>query len=183
MKKNDFDFRPTTHEEVFKVISDLDATKATGPDLIPTKIVKLWKSIFLIPIFNIFNDIIKTKIFPSVAKLANIIPIFKKDNALFDKNYRPVSILSCFSKIFERLMSLQISTFLDKILHERIAAYRSGHSCESVLIRLAEDWKKALDDGRHISVILMDLSKAFDCMPHSLLIAKLQALWYGSSGC
>jgi len=177
--KCNFEFRSTTPNEMASVLSKLDATKATGPDLIPTKIVKYCKDIFLIPLCNIFNSIIRSRIFPSIAKLANIIPIFKKEDALFDKNYRPVSILSCFSKVFERLLSLQLSTFLNSILHERIAAFRRGHSCEAVLTRLVEDWKRALDDGRSISVIMMDLSKAFDCMPHSLLIAKLQAYGMG----
>ena len=92
------------------------------------------------------------------------------------KNYRPVSILPSMSKVLEKIILHQISHFLRKILDPRIAAYRHGYSCQDVLLKLIDDWKRALEKRRHVGAVLMDLSKAFDCLPHQqLLVAKLKA--------
>ena len=74
-------------------------------------------------------------------------------------------------------MLLQLTPFKE-ILHPRIAAYRHGYSCQSVLLRLVEDWKHSLERGHFTGAILMDHSKAFDCLPHQLIVAKLRA--YGA---
>ena len=113
--------------------------------------------------------------FPSKAKVAAVLPFFKKDDRLNKKNYRPISILSTISKIFERILKDQIMEYMDNILSPYVSAYRKNYSTQHVLIRLVEEWRKALDDGNLVGTILMDLSKAFDCIPHNLLIAKLQA--------
>ena len=122
---------------------------------------------------------VDTSTFPQGAKYAEVVPVFKKDNNLIMKNYRPVSILPALSKILEKIVHEQLQTFLNQILHPRIAAYRRGYSCEHVLIELVEQWKQGLDSNKHAGAIMMDLSKAFDCLPHPLTIAKLHT--YGMS--
>ena len=102
----------------------------------------------------------------------------QKNDNLNIMNYRPVSILSSMSKVLEKLILRQMNPFLRKILDPRIVAYRQGYSCQDVLIRLAEDWKRVLENRKHVGAVLMDLSKAFDCLPHQLLVAKLRA--YGA---
>ena len=103
----------------------------------------------------------------------------KKKDPLNKENYRPVSILQTISKIFERSMHDQLSSFMDNHFNPFLAAFRKGFGCQSTLLRLLEDWRKALDNHESAAAILMDLSKAFDCLPHGLLIAKLRA--YGLS--
>ena len=76
-------------------------------------------------------------------------------------------------------MHNQISTFMDEYFNPFLAAFRKGFGCQSILLRLLEDWRKAFDNHECVAAILMDLSKAFDCLPHGLLIAKLRA--YGLS--
>ena len=70
-------------------------------------------------------------------------------------------------------------TFFDKVFHPSLSAFRSGYGCQIALLKIIEDWKKALDENKFVAAILMDLSKAFDCLPHKLLINKLDA--YGVS--
>ena len=94
---------------------------------------------------------------------------------IVERNYRPVSILNAFSKIFEKILKEQLSPFLDKTLSIFIAAYRTAYSTQHVLIKLIEEWKSKLDNNFIAGSVLMDLSKAFDCIPHDLIIAKLHA--------
>ena len=95
---------------------------------------------------RIINQSIKENTFPTLLKLAAILPFYKKDDRSDKKNYRPVSILSAFSKIFGKIFQNQISKYIDDKLSMYISAYRKGHSTQHVLIRMIEDWKKSLDD-------------------------------------
>ena len=126
------------------------------------------------PINILVNKSIESSIFPENLKAAQVSPLFKKNNSLDKGNYRPVSVLPCISKIYDQLMD-----FLDKHFHPLLSAFRPGFGCQTALLKIIEDWKKALDDNKFFAAILMDLSKAFDCLPHNLLLLKLEA--YGSS--
>ena len=83
-------------------------------------------------------------------------------------------MLNGFSKVCERYFLNSLSNHIEKILSTFIAAYRKTYSSSHVLIRLIENWKKHLDNKKIVGTVLMDLSKAFDCIPHYLLIAKLR---------
>ena len=97
----------------------------------------------------------------------------KKDS--FDKtNYRPVSVLNVFSKVSERFILNQLTSYFKNILSDFLSAYRKQDCCQHVLLRVIETWRKCLDENKIVSVILMDLSKAFDCLPHDLLMVKLE---------
>ena len=100
----------------------------------------------------------------------------KKENALERKNHRSVSILSSSSKVLEKLLEMQLADgFLPKIYNDCLSAFRAGFSCQHVLIHLCDTWRDALENGLLSGVLLLDLSKAFDCLPHSLITAKLHA--------
>ena len=72
-------------------------------------------------------------------------------------------------------MSTQLGDYFSSIFHPFLSAFRSGYSCQSTLIAFVEDWKRALDENKYVGAILMDLSKAFDCPPHNIIIEKLRA--------
>jgi hypothetical protein len=106
-------------------------------------------------------------------------PIFKKNDALDKSNYRPVSLLTVISKIFEGIYCDQMMSYYNDILCEELSAYRKKHSCESVMLKCVENVKLSLDANEVVGCVSTDLSKAFDAIPHALLVAKLSS--YGLS--
>ena len=117
---------------------------------------------------------------PDAAKIASVRPFYKKKCRNTIENYRPVLILNTFSKIYERYFPDSLIPYINKCLSEFVAAYRKSYSSTHVLIRLVENWKKELHNKKYVGAMLTDLSKAFECISHELLIAKKDA--YGFSG-
>ena len=109
--------------------------------------------------------------------MADVTPLHKKGRKDLKENYRPVSILPVFSKVFERSMFEYF--FFDNFLSKEQCGFRKGYSTQQCLLALLEKWKRAVDSGQMFGALLTDLSKAFDCLDHELLIAKLNA--YGFS--
>lgn len=179
MSDEELNFHPVTDEFVNKQINKLNIKKATGCDQISPKIIKFAQPIITNPIKNLINKSIDTSIFPDNLKAAQVTPLYKKNNALEKSNYRPVSVLPCISKFYERAIHDQLMEYLEKHFHPLLSAFRPGFGCQTALLKIIEDWKKALDDNKFVAAILMDLSKAFDCLPHDLLLTKLEA--YGLS--
>ena len=133
------------------------------------------KTVISKPLTSLINKAINTQTFPEQLKSAEVSPIYKKEDSLKRGNYRPVSILTSISKIYESILHEQMIPWIESTLSEYTSAFRPGHSCQYVLIRLIETWKEALDNGKYVGTVLMDLSKAFDSLPHDLLIAKIIA--------
>ena len=109
---------------------------------------------------NIINRAIKVNHFSEDAKTALVRPLHKKNDRDKIQNYRPVSILNGFSKVYEKYLLNSLSNHIEKILSNLIAAYRKTYSSSHVLIRLIENWKKHLDNKKIVGTALMDLSKA-----------------------
>ncbi len=112
-------------------------------------------------------------------KKAEISPIFKKKDDMIKGNYRPISILAVFSKVFETIIAEQLMEYFKSIFNEKLCAYRTKYGTEHVIIKLIESWKFALDENKYAGTVLMDLSKAYACVPYGHLIAKMHA--YGLS--
>ena len=123
----------------------------------------------------------KSEKFPSSLKTADVTPLPKDKEKDNKKKYRPISLTPILSKVFEKDMYEQISDYVEKFLSPYLFGYRKGHSTEQCLLTMIEMWKKALDERKVAGAVLTDLSKAFDCLPHDLLIAKLHAYGFEKS--
>ena len=125
-------------------------------------------SVYLSTIYNVSK---KDLIFPETLKYADVVPIYKKEERTKIENYRSASLLPIVSKLFEREMYNQILAYINKYLSPYLFGFRKGHSTEKCVNVMMERWKKALDKNKHVGEVLTDLSKAFDCINHQLLIA------------
>ena len=170
-----FSFQPVSIEEAKDIIKTLNTKKACPDGDIPVKLIKMNEDIFSRLIFQNFNQSLINGDFPHCLKQAEVIPVFKKEEKLDKSNYRPVSILPVISKIYERLMYDQMYKYFDQIFSKFQCGFRKGFSTQNCLLYMIENWKESLDQGGHYGALLTDLSKAFDCIMHDLLITKLQA--------
>ena len=179
---NTFFLRPATYKETSDIILHLDLNKSIGPNSLPTFIVKLCTEFFSIYLTKILNISFTTGIFPDLCKLAKVIPIFKKDDPLDCVNYRPISLLPVFSKIFEKIIFSRMYEFLElnKLIYNPQFGFRANHSTNHALISMIESIKSFLDSGDCVAGIFIDLEKAFDTVNHQILCNKLN--YYGFRG-
>ena len=176
-----FKFRNTTAEKMYRRILALNAKKATPEDDVSVEVLKCVADIIDGTLADIVNENINANTFPSSLKIQNVTALHKGDDRTLKKNYRGVSILYILSKLFEREMNEQISEYMENYLSDYLFGYRAGYGTQYCLITMVEMWRKALDEGKVAGAILTDLSKAFDCISHELLIAKLHAYGFDKS--
>ena len=180
--KSHFSFKNVQKEEILKELNNLNINKATQNNDILTKIIKENCSIFGDFIFSNLNCCINTSSYPSLLKRADITPVHKKDSKSEKNNCRPVSILSNISKVYERIMFKQMSEFFESSFFSKYqCGFRKGFSAQHCLVSMLEKWKSATDNKKSFGALLTDLSKAFDCLSHELLIAKLNAYGFNMS--
>ena len=176
MDTSSFSTDEVTPDKVSSIIKSLDANKASGADKIPMKLIILASDFLSKPVSKALNNCITSCSFPENAKVATVVPVDKKtDDKYVICNYRPVSLLNGFSKIYEIHLKNHLVSSMNQHISNLVSAYRKNHNSQHVLIRLLEEWRKCLDNNYVVSGVLMDLSKAFDCVPQDILIAKLEA--------
>ena len=173
--KSNFNFIEVDQKQIEKEILKLDVNKASQSSDIPIKVLKENSDIFSNFLCNNFNSSIKLSTFPEILKHADITPLYKKGKKDIKGNYRPVSILPNLSKIFEKCIFEQISQFFENIFSKYQCGFWKGFSTQQCLLAMLKKWKRSVDNSKMFGVLLTDLSKAFDCLDHELLIAKLNA--------
>ena len=127
----------------------MDSRKATGCDGIQPKLLKLAAHELTPSMTHMANNIIINSSFPHNMKLAEICPVFKKDNNMNKSKYRNVSILPVTSKIMEKVINKQYQDYFNNILVSQVSAYRQGYSTQTLLLSAVESWKHALDTKIH----------------------------------
>ena len=170
-----FSFSEVNVSSTKRLLKNTVIRKATGYDLIPPKILKLNAETIAYPLTCLINDMFRTSTFPSMLKCAEIGPLHKKQSMLDKANFRPLSVLTAISKIFEKNIDIQIKTHSELVFSHLLSAYRKQFSTQHVLIQVTENIRKCLDNKNKCGLVLMDLSKAFDALPHDFIVAKLCA--------
>jgi hypothetical protein len=133
-------------------------------------------------LYHVIKQSIAQRCFPTTWKIGKVSCLHKKGKSSDCHNYRPITLLSVASKVLERVILSQINNHIDSnnLMSNHQWGFRSGRSTESILLHIVEKWNKALDEGKIIGVLFIDFKKAFDSVPHGLLMKKLQAM--GISG-
>lgn len=171
-----------SQNELIIEISKLSTSSAPGHDEFQPSLIKLVHLELLSPLLHIFNLSFKTGIFPENLKLARVTPIFKKGKIDTFSNYRPISVLSVFSKLIEKLMYSRLIKFLTNfsILSKNQFGFQKNKSTYMAILDFIEQIRENNDKKYSTIGITIDYSKAFDTIDHQILLSKLN--YYGIRG-
>ena len=174
---------PVTLVEVYDLISILNPSKSVGPNSISIKLLRIIGYSFSPLLALLVNQSFQSGIFPDKLKVAKVISLFKKGNPELPSNYRPISLLPIFIKIFEKVMYKRLYRFLEihKVLYSLQFGFQENHSIDHALVSLTETVRNTLDNKRFGCGIFIDLQKVFDTVNHDILLSKLEH--YGVRGC
>ena len=155
-------------EGVAKLLNGLNPKKASGPDLLPTRLTKE-NAIILAPVLtHIFQQALDTGSVPKDWTKANVSAVFKKGKRSDPANYRPISMTSIICKVIEHIAFKSIINHAEKydILAHYQHGFRKGHSCETQLINTVEEISRGLNSKQQLDCLVLDFSKAFDKLCH-----------------
>ena len=171
-----------TEKEVEIEISNLSGNKSCGHDEIPPKLVKEISKQIVKPLTHIYNQSLLTGVIPNELKIALVTPVFKANSKEEFSNYRPISVLPCFSKILEKIMYKRVMKYLDmhSMLFQSQYGFRKKHSTNLATIELVTKILQAIDNSEYTIGVFLDLAKAFDTVNHEILLKKLEH--YGIRG-
>ncbi len=171
-----FSIPTVTEDNVSKLINHLKPKKASGSDTIPVKAIKLFKFALLPILALIMNLSIKTSIFPTLWKIARVRPLFKSGINSEVNNYRPVSLIPIFGKIFEKYVKQNFSEFLsnNNLLSSQQFGFKRSHSTVDAIQTIINECANALNKNQKCLIVSIDLRKAFDLIDHNILLTKLK---------
>ena len=165
-------------EDVFKILKHLNSNKATGPDGIGNKILSEAAAPLALPLSELFNHCLSLRTFPKCWKIAQVVPLHKKDDPTLCNNYRPISLLPCLSKVFEKLIFNHLYNYLqtNRLLSPHQSGFIQGDSTINQLMTICHNISKHLDQGEEVIGTFLDMTKAFDRVWHRGLLVKLNAV-------
>jgi hypothetical protein len=174
--------KPSTRQEIENIISSLKTKDSFGYDEIPMRILKLSSSYISTPLNFVCNKILSTGKFQDGLKYSIVKPLYKKGNKRDMSNYRPISLLPSFSKIVEKVMYARLLTHLSKynILSSEQYGFQKNMTTENATFTLINRMLTAMNNKSRAAGMFCDKKKAFDCVNHKILLAKME--FYGITG-
>lgn len=166
--------------QVFNVLANLDTSKATGPDEIPARILKETAHEIAPSLCELFNKSLRLGSLPTDWKLANVVPVFKKNNKEYAENYRPISSLYLVSKVMKCCMFNSIKDRMYSLIDSSQHSFITGWLYMAQLVEVLDYIGSQLNNRGQVDVIYLDLSTACDKVSHRKLLRKLCD--YGFSG-
>ena len=175
-------YTPVTTMEIENIIKSLKTKCSYGYDEISSKILKLSSPFIISPLNYIFNKVLSKGVFPDRLKYSIIKPLYKKGSRQELSNYRPISLLTSFSKIIEKIMQSRLLNHLNKlnILAKEQFGFRPKLTTDNAIFALTNEILNALNNKLIVGGIFCDIEKAFDSVNFEILLAKLQ--YYGIQG-
>ena len=174
--------QPLSINELKDAFFSLKINKSPGHDGVSFNVIKKCFGELCEPLKYLFNLSIFKRIFPDDLKIAKVTLIYKADNSSNISNFRPISVLPCFSKMLERIMYSRLQKYLkdQNVLYDKQFGFQTGHSTEHVIAQLVDQIYEAFQKSEYFLGVFIDLSKAFDTVYHSILLRKLEL--YGITG-
>lgn len=174
-----FHFKEVTYVKVRDAINNLKNKHSKDIYEVSVSLLKKIKDTLIIPLTKLLNFCINEGVYPDCFKISKVIPVYKKGDRAEVNNYRPISLIPALSKVFEYLLKDQLLSYFEKnsILNNFQYGFRKGKSTTLALMDLLEYVVEGFEDGLYIGATLCDLSKAFDCISHDILLTKLR--YYG----
>ena len=167
--------------DVINVLKGLDVNKGSGPDDIPLKVSRECADELAPSPTTLFNLSMSTCTLPEVWKYSNVVPIHKKGKKCKVDNYRPISLLNSVSKVMERLVFNHIYPVVSPQINSAQHRFMKHRSTTTQLIDTYSDISRNLDSGSQTDIIFLDFAKAFDSVPHDLIVHKLKTFGFGSN--
>ena len=179
---NDFEF---SEDDIISAIDKIRTSSAPGPDRFSAILLKNCKHNLAKPLYLLWRKSLDCGQIPKQLKTANVTPIYKGGSKALPKNYRPISLTSHLSKLFERIVRTKLVNFLEKhnLLNNTQHGFRSGRSCLSQLLAHYDKIVEYMEHGFNVDVVYLDFAKAFDKVDHGILIRKLKHLGVGGKVC
>ena len=175
--ENDMSIKDITSDELKVAFMKLEPDKSAGFDEINPRVVKYVSTEIFKPLKYIINLSVRQGEVPEKLKIARVVPVFKDGDRTEVSNYRPISILTCFSKIYEKIMYNRLFNHLEtnNILYKKQFGFQAKNSTEHAALVLSDNILTAFEKNEFLLSLFIDLSKAFDTVDHDILIAKLES--------
>src|SRR2546425_5342227 len=174
-----FQIRPITLEEVTRLLRSTNSRSSAGQDEIPGHLLNNYANSLSSSVCHIFNESIEQSSFPKEWKKSNITAIWKnKGSKTEPSNYRPISIIPILGRLLEKAVATQLSAYCsaNQLIPVKQFGFRKKSSCEMALLSATDKWMKQIDADVVVGTLLIDLTKAFDSVPHQQLLSELSAI-------